>query len=218
MDSGMVSSSECRRKCTRSLAGTNPTLYRESMIFQETPIQGVFVIRPEERCDSRGFFARLFCESEFSAHRLETRFVQANASLSINKGTLRGMHYQLGAAAEVKLVRCTSGALYDVALDLRPDSSTFGQWFGVELTAANHTMLYIPRGCAHGFITLDANTEVFYLVSSPYSPDQERGIRFNDPRFSIQWPLPVEHISQKDAGNPDFDPVYHGMESLRGLL
>lgn len=188
------------------------------MIFEPTAIGGVFVIRPEERRDSRGFFARLFCSSEFRSHDLEPHFEQANASLSTGKGTLRGMHYQIGPASEVKVVRCTAGALYDVALDLRPDSPTFGQSFGVELTAENHVMLYVPRGCAHGFISLLPDTEVFYLVSSPYTPTAERGVRYNDPSFSIQWPIAVEHISQADACRPDFDPLTHGVESLRGLI
>jgi dTDP-4-dehydrorhamnose 3,5-epimerase len=188
------------------------------MIFETSPIQGVLTIRPEERRDARGFFARLFCETEFAAHGLETRFVQANVSLSIGLGTLRGMHYQIGAAAEVKLVRCTAGALFDVALDLRPDSPTFGQWFGTELTADNHHMLYVPRGCAHGFVSLAPNTEIFYLVSSPYTPAMERGVRYNDPQFSIRWPANAEHISPADANRLDFDPELHGVEHLRGLL
>ncbi len=133
------------------------------------------------------------------------------------KGTVRGMHYQLGKAAEVKLVRCTAGALFDVALDLRPDSATFGQWFGAELTADNHSMLYVSRGCAHGFVTLTENAEVFYLVSSPYTPSLERSVRYNDPRFGVRWPIPVEQVSPKDANSPDFDPVYHGTAQLTGF-
>lgn len=188
------------------------------MIFEKSPIPGVMIIAPEERRDARGFFARLFCEKEFANHGLETRFVQANVSLSVGVGTLRGMHYQIGDAAEVKVVRCTAGALFDVALDLRPDSPAFGQWFGTELTAENHRMLYVPRGCAHGFISLAPNTEIFYLVSSAYTPAMERGIRYNDPRFSILWPAQVEHISPADASRPDFDPEIHGVEHLRGLI
>ena len=188
------------------------------MLFHPNPVTGSFLIEPEKRSDERGFFARLFCESEFGDRGLETRFVQANTSLSVRKGTLRGMHYQLGTAAEVKLVRCTAGAMFDVALDLRPDSPTFGRWFGAELTATNHTTLYIPRGCAHGFVTLAEQTEVFYLVSAPYAPAQERCVRFDDPRFGIRWPVPVEQVSPKDAATPDFDPVHHGVETLRGLV
>ena len=188
------------------------------MLFHPNPITGSFLIEPEKCSDERGFFARLFCESEFAAHGLKTRFVQTNASLSVQKGTLRGMHYQLGTSAEVKLVRCTAGALFDVALDLRPDSPTFGEWFGAELTAENHAMMYVPCGCAHGFITLADQAEVFYMVSAPYAPAQERCVRFDDPRFGIRWPAPVEHISPKDAATPAFDSVHHGVETLRGLV
>jgi dTDP-4-dehydrorhamnose 3,5-epimerase len=188
------------------------------MIFERMPIAGVTVIKPRERSDDRGFFARMFCAVEFADHGLETKFVQANASLSIGKGTLRGMHYQVGSSTEVKVVRCTAGALYDVALDLRPDSPTFGRWFGTNLTAENHTMLYVPRGCAHGFITLVPNTEVFYLVSAFYAPAQERGVRYSDSQFSIQWPEQVEHISPADANRPDFNPEGNAIEQLRGLL
>jgi dTDP-4-dehydrorhamnose 3,5-epimerase len=188
------------------------------MIFEESQIKGVFVIRPEERHDDRGFFARAFCAEEFASHGLNTQYIQANISNSTHRGTLRGMHYQVGAAAEVKVVRCTAGAIWDVALDLRPDSPTTGQWFGVELTAQNHSMLYVPRGCAHGFVTLADASEVFYLVSSPYTPAAERSVRWNDPSFSIQWPVPALHISDKDKNAPDFDPVFHGSEALRNLL
>lgn len=188
------------------------------MIFSPTNLQGVYYVQPEERRDERGFFARMFCEIEFGNQGLETKFVQANTSLSVQSKTVRGMHYQLGKAAEVKLVRCTSGALFDVALDLRPDSPTFGQSFGAELTAENHALLYLPRGCAHGFVTLRDNTEVFYLVSAHYTPSMERTVRFNDPKFAIKWPAPMEHISPKDAATPDFDAVKHGIEMLRGLL
>src|SRR6266702_47019 len=187
----MVSARQLGRKSARGQLRADSPLFGAKMIFEETPIKGAYVIRPEERRDARDFFARLFCETEFGQHGLEKKFVQANCSLSVDKGTMRGMHYQLGAAAETKLVRCTAGALFDVALDLRPDSQTFGQWFGVELTAENHTMLYVPRGCAHGFVTLTDQAEVFYLVSAPYTSSQERGVRFDDPRFAIGWPAPV---------------------------
>jgi dTDP-4-dehydrorhamnose 3,5-epimerase len=188
------------------------------MLFHPNAVTGSYVIEPQKRGDERGFFARLFCTGEFTDHGLETRIVQANASLSAAKGTLRGMHYQLGAAAEVKLVRCTAGAVFDVALDLRPDSPTFGKWFGTELSAKNHAMLYVPRGCAHGFITLTGDAEVFYLVSAPYSPTQERCVRYNDPRFAVAWPAEPQVVSAKDAASPDFDPGHHGTEMLRGLL
>jgi dTDP-4-dehydrorhamnose 3,5-epimerase len=188
------------------------------MKFESTPITGVFLLSPEERRDDRGFFARMFCIEEFAARGLETRVAQANISSNSRRGTLRGMHYQLGAAAEVKIVRCTQGAVWDVALDLRPDSPTFGQSFGAELTAENHRMLYIPRGCAHGFITSTEDTEVFYLVSSLYAPAEERSVRWNDPRFGIAWPATVEQISPKDAATPDFNEERNGIERLRGLI
>lgn len=188
------------------------------MKYQDTPVKGAYVVDLEKRGDERGFFARAFCDREFAAHGLESAFRQANVSRSAGKGTLRGMHYQLGTAAEVKLVRCTAGALFDVALDLRPDSPSFGKWFGVELTADNHTMFYIPRGCAHGFLSLKDDTEVFYLVSTPYTPEAERGVRYSDPRFGIVWPGEALHVSAKDAAHPDFDPVHHGVDTLKGLI
>ena len=159
------------------------------MIFHETPLQGVFLIEPEKRGDERGFFARVFCEDEFAAHGLETRFVQANNSLTAKKGTLRGMHYQLPPAAEVKLVRCIRGGLHDLIVDLRPDSPSFGKWFGADLTAENRMMMYVPRGFAHGFVTLTEDAEALYLVSAPYAPQQERGLRFDDPWFAAEWPV-----------------------------
>lgn len=179
------------------------------MIFTPTPIAGAYVIDVERRGDDRGFFGRVFCEREFAAHNLATTFVQANTSLSMRKGTLRGMHYQLAPAREVKLVKCVRGALWDVALDLRQDSPTFGRWFGAELTADNRSMLYVPEGCAHGFITLEEETETFYLVSNFYAPQCERGIRYNDPRFGIEWPVEPVEISEKDAAWPDFDAAFH---------
>lgn len=179
------------------------------MIFTETPIPGVYVVDLERRGDDRGFFARAFCEREFAAHGLATRFVQANDSLSAQRGTLRGMHYQLAPRAETKLVRCIRGALYDVVLDLRPGSPTFGKSYGTELTAANRRMMYVPKGFAHGFVTLEDDTEAFYLVDEPYAPEQERGVRWNDPRFGIRWPVEPAVISDKDRRHPDFDPKHH---------
>jgi dTDP-4-dehydrorhamnose 3,5-epimerase len=179
------------------------------MRFTPTAIAGAYVIDIEPRGDERGFFARTFCRNEFAEHGLETDFVQANNSLSARRGTLRGMHYQLEPAAEVKLVRCIAGALWDAIIDLRPASPSFGQWFGVELTADNRRMMYAPRGFAHGFITLCDNAEVFYLVSAFYLPERERGIRWNDPRFGIVWPIAPTVISDKDRDRPDFDPAVH---------
>lgn len=187
------------------------------MKFEPTEVAGAFLIRLEKREDDRGFFARLFCEDEFSAQGLETSFVQINTSLSKIKGTLRGLHYQLPPAAEVKLIRCLAGALYDVVLDLRPDSKTFGKWFGAELTAENRTMMYVPRGCAHGFLTLRPDTEAFYLVSDRYAPSAERGVGYSDKKFAVEWPAAPVEISEKDKAWPAFDPAYHGVEVMRGL-
>lgn len=179
------------------------------MKFTKTPLPGAYVIDLEKLGDDRGFFARLYCENEFREHELETHFVQINNSLSAQKGTLRGMHYQLEPAAEVKVVRCIKGSLYDVILDLRQDSPTFGQWYGAELSAENRRMMYVPRGFGHGFITLEDDTEAFYLVSNFYAPEKERGVRWNDPRFNIEWPIEPVVVSEKDSNHPDFDPDYH---------
>ncbi len=179
------------------------------MIFTETPLRGAFVIDLEKQGDERGFFARAFCEREFSAHGLVTRFVQANDSLTAQRGTLRGMHYQLAPKAETKLVRCIRGALHDVILDLRSGSPTFGKSFGAELTAENRRMMYVPKGFAHGFLTLTHDSEAFYLVDEFFSPEHERGVRWNDPRFDIRWPFAPTTISDKDRGHRDFDPAWH---------
>ena len=179
------------------------------MIFTETPIPGAYLIDLEKRGDDRGFFARAFCEREFAAHRLATGFVQVNNSLSAQRGTLRGMHYQLAPKAETKLVRCIRGDLYDVILDLRPGSATFGQSFGAELTAETRRMMYVPKGFAHGFITLADDTEAFYFVDEFYAPELERGVRWDDPRFQLRWPIAPAVISDKDANQRDFDPAWH---------
>ena len=179
------------------------------MIFNETPLKGAYVIDLEKRGDERGFFARAFCEKEFSSHQLCTKFVQVNNSLSAQRGTLRGMHYQLGAKAETKLVRCIKGALLDVILDLRKDSPTFGQSYSAELTAENRRMMYVPKGFGHGFITLADNTEAFYFVDEFYAPEAERGVRWNDPKFAIKWPMEPAVLSDKDRAHRDFDPRWH---------
>jgi len=179
------------------------------MIFNETPLKGAFVIDLEKRGDERGFFARAFCEKEFAMHKLCTRFVQVNNSLSAQRGTLRGMHYQLGAKAETKLVRCIKGSLLDMILDLRKDSPTFGQSYSAELTAENRRMMYVPKGFGHGFITLSDNTEAFYFVDEFYAPEAERGVRWNDPKFAIQWPMEPVVLSDKDRAHRDFDPKWH---------
>jgi dTDP-4-dehydrorhamnose 3,5-epimerase len=187
------------------------------MKFHPTPLLGAHIIELERRGDDRGFFARCFCEREFAEAGLETRFVQVNNSLSSKKGTLRGLHYQLAPAAEVKLVRCVRGALWDAIVDLRPDSATFGKWYGVELSAENRLMIYVPRGFAHAILTLDDDTEAFYLVSAFYAPELERGLRWNDPRFAIEWPAKPAEISPKDANWPDFDPVHRGVDGFRSI-
>jgi dTDP-4-dehydrorhamnose 3,5-epimerase len=179
------------------------------MIFTETPIPGAFLIDLEKRGDDRGFFARAFCEKEFAAHGLVTSFVQVNNSLTGQRGTLRGLHYQLSPRAETKLVRCIRGALHDVILDLRPGSPTFGQSFGAELSAGNRRMMYVPKGFAHGFVTLTDDAEAFYFVDEFYAPEQERGVRWNDPRFAISWPVTPSVLSDKDRAWRDFDPSWH---------
>ncbi len=179
------------------------------MQFTAAPIPGVYLIDLEKRGDERGFFARVFCEKEFAEHKLITHFVQVNNSLSADKGTLRGMHYQLAPHAEVKVVRCIRGSLYDVVLDLRPDSPTFGKSFGAELSAENRRMMYVPKGFAHGFITLEDDTEAFYFVDAFYAPSHERGVRYNDPKFNIHWPIEPKIVSDKDQNHRDFDPDWH---------
>ena len=179
------------------------------MIFTPTPLAGAYLIDLEKKGDDRGFFARAFCENEFSAHGLVGHFCQVNNSLSAPKGTLRGMHYQLAPRAETKLVRCVRGSLYDMILDLRDGSPTFGDSFGAELTAEDRRMMYVPKGFAHGFLTLVDNTETIYFVDEFYSPEHERGIRYNDPNFKLQWPDAPTVISDKDKNQREFDPAWH---------
>ena len=176
------------------------------MIFRETTLKGAYIIEPERREDSRGFFARVWCRKEFLAEGLNGQLVQCNISYNKEKGTLRGMHYQVAPFAEIKLVRCTMGAMYDVIIDLRPQSPTYLQWVAVELTAENRKMLYVPENFAHGYQTLVDNTEVFYQVSQFYVPDSEGGVRYNDPAFGIKWPMDVQGISDKDGSWPDYTP------------
>jgi len=187
------------------------------MLFQETPLQDAYLIELERKGDDRGFFARFFCEKEFASAGLTTGFAQVNNSLSAKKGTLRGMHYQLQPSAEVKVVRCIKGALWDCIADLRPDSPTFGKWFGAELNEDNRAMMYVPRGFAHAILTLSDNTEALYLVSDFYNPQTERGLRYNDPWLNIEWPIDPVEISAKDAAWPDFDRDFHGVDLLRGV-
>jgi dTDP-4-dehydrorhamnose 3,5-epimerase len=176
------------------------------MIYTRTALSGAYIIDLERREDERGFFARSWCVREFEEHGLNPRLVQCNISFNARKGTLRGMHFQAAPHEEAKLVRCTQGALYDVIIDIRPDSPTYTRWVGVELTAANRRMLYIPEGFAHGFQTLEDNTEVFYQMSEFHHPESARGFRWNDPAFGISWPLPDSIVSEKDAAYPDFRP------------
>lgn len=175
------------------------------MRFHGTKLPGVFEIRPELLSDERGFFARTWCQKEFEAQGLNPRLVQCNISFSRRKGTLRGMHYQAGEHAEAKLVRCTKGSICDVALDIRPESRTFGNWVAVVLTEQDRNMLYLPEGCAHGFLTLEDETEVFYQMSQFYNPESARGVRWDDPAFHIAWPGKVEVISERDRTYPNFE-------------
>jgi dTDP-4-dehydrorhamnose 3,5-epimerase len=188
------------------------------MKFMETPLKGAYVIDIEKNGDNRGFFARVFCQNEFKDNGLSTEFRQVNNSFSALKGTLRGLHYQLMPSAEVKVVRCINGALFDVILDLRPDSPNFGQWFGDILNSENRRMMYVPRGFAHGFITLSNNTEVFYYSSEFYVPKLEKGIRFDDPHFNIEWPIKPTEVSEKDANWQLYDADWHGVNLLKGLV
>jgi dTDP-4-dehydrorhamnose 3,5-epimerase len=176
-----------------------------TMLFRETELKGAFIVEPERLEDERGFFARTWCQQEFETHGLNPRLVQCSISFNRKKGTLRGMHYQAAPHAEAKLVRCTMGAIYDVIIDLRPQSPTFKQWIAEELTAENRRAFYIPEGCAHGFQTLADNTEVLYQMSEFYYPESSRAVRWNDPAFGIDWPLPSTAISNRDLTHPDWD-------------
>jgi dTDP-4-dehydrorhamnose 3,5-epimerase len=175
------------------------------MIFTKTGLVDVYLIDLEKREDERGFFARAWCQNEFEEHGLDSKIVQANIAFTKKKGTLRGMHYQVAPYEETKLVRCIRGAIYDLVIDLRPKSPTYKQSFGVELTPENHKMLCVPKGFAHGYLTLEDNTEVLYQVSQFYAPGAEQGIRWNDPEFKLKWPLSENLlISEKDRNWPDF--------------
>jgi dTDP-4-dehydrorhamnose 3,5-epimerase len=175
------------------------------MIFKETNLPGVFEIRLEPSHDGRGFFARSWCQREFENYRLNRNVVQCNVSFNKLKGTLRGMHYQEAPKGEAKLVRCTSGSVYDVVIDLRADSPTFKRWISVTLTAEGRNMIYVPEGCAHGFLTLEDETEVFYQMSEFYTPELARGVRWDDPAFQIVWPEKIEVISERDRTYADFE-------------
>lgn len=181
------------------------------MIFTETKLKGAFIIDLESRPDHRGFFARTFCAREFVAHGLKPTVAQCNLSFNYKKGTLRGMHYQIAPACETKLIRCTQGAIYDVIIDMRPDSPTYLEHIGVELTAENRRALYVPEMFAHGYQALTDGAEVVYQVGEFYTPGYERGLHYDDPTFGIEWPLAVSEISDKDAAWPLFEPVLLGV-------
>ena len=175
------------------------------MLFTQTGLVGVMLVEPEPVADERGFFARAWCRREFETQGMNPALAQCNISFNRRRGTLRGMHYQRAPHAEAKLVRCTRGAIFDVALDLRRSSVTFGLHCGVVLSADNHTMLYIPEGCAHGFLTMEDDTEVFYQMSQAYVPEAGAGVRFDDPAFGIRWPGEITVIAERDRSYPDTD-------------
>lgn len=175
------------------------------MIFKQTKLKGAYLIEMEALEDSRGFFARTFCREEFEKHGLTPQVAQCNLSFNRKRGTLRGIHYQVAPHEEAKLVICLAGSIYDVIVDLRADSPTYGEWIALELSARDHCrMLYIPQGFAHGFQTLEDDSEVFYQISEFYAPEYARGIRWNDPTLRIQWPEPHPILSKRDMSHPDF--------------
>ncbi len=176
------------------------------MILTGTSIPGAYLVDIEPHQDDRGFFARTWCTQDFEKNGLDARLVQCNVSFNQQRGTLRGMHFQAEPFPEAKLVRCTQGAIFDVVLDLRPDSSSYLKWVGVELTASNRRALFVPAGCAHGFQSLSDNTEVFYQMTEFFHPDLANGVRWNDPAFGIKWPIAVPILSSRDAAYPDFLP------------
>jgi dTDP-4-dehydrorhamnose 3,5-epimerase len=177
------------------------------MKFQKTSLEGLWQIELELREDERGFLARTYCDNEFAAQGLNTRWPQCNLTLTKKLGTIRGMHYQEEPRPETKLIRCSVGAIFDVLVDVRRDSVTFGKWEGFELTSQNRKMLYVPAGFAHGFQTLVDNCEVFYHMSELYVPELARGIRWDDPKVGIKWPLSVTHVSERDRNWPSLDGV-----------
>jgi dTDP-4-dehydrorhamnose 3,5-epimerase len=177
------------------------------MIFREAALAGAYVVEMERIEDDRGFFARSFCAREFAAHGLPTDMPQCNVSFNSRRATLRGLHFQADPHAEDKLVRCTAGAIFDVIVDLRPHSPTCRRWMALELTADNRLALFVPRGFAHGFLTLTDGAEVLYMMSVPYAPGTGRGVRWNDPALAIRWPLEPQHIADRDAAYPLLDAM-----------
>lgn len=175
------------------------------MIFTETKLKGAFLVEIKKLEDERGFFGRAWCQKEFEEHGINTTIRQINTSASVKKGTIRGMHYQIDPYQESKFIRCTRGSVYDVIIDLRPDSPTFMQWVGHELSESNYRMVYVPGNFAHGVVSLEDNSEIYYPVSEFYTPGAERGLRYNDPAFNIEWPIEITEVSDKDKSHANFD-------------
>jgi dTDP-4-dehydrorhamnose 3,5-epimerase len=174
--------------------------------FTELSLQGVYLVEIEPRVDERGFFARTFCEDEFATAGLIARFPQSSVSYNARRGTVRGMHFQASPYEETKLVRCVAGAVYDVIVDVRPNSMTYCRWLGIELSAQNRAALYIPKGFAHGFQSLQKDSELLYMIDVGYVANAARGLRWNDPSIDVQWPHPIEVIADKDSEFPDWQP------------
>ena len=183
------------------------------MIFQKTKLKDAYIIEKKKITDSRGFFARAFCENEFANQGIKFNVVQTNTSYSHGKHTLRGLHYQEKPYQEAKLIKCTKGTIFDVIVDMRPDSPTYKGWLGVELSEENRKMLYVPEGFAHGFLTLENDTEVYYPVSQFYTPGAEKGIRWDDPAFDIKWPVEPKIVSEKDQNWPLYDELLSQIET-----
>lgn len=175
-----------------------------SLIFSRTELSGVWILEGEPQVDERGYFSRAYCRNELGAHGLSFDIAQCSVSYNRSRGTLRGMHYQIEPHQETKLVRCTRGSVYDVVLDLRPRSATFKRWIAEELSAANQKMMYVPANCAHGFVTMEPDTELLYFISTEHQPDYARGVRWDDPLFAIHWPIVPTVLSDRDRDYPDF--------------
>jgi len=185
------------------------------MKFTETRLKGAYIVEIDKIEDDRGFFGRSWCAKEFEDEGLKGAICQINTSYSKSKGTIRGMHYQVDPYQETKIIRCTRGCIYDVIIDLRPDSKTFKQWLGTTLSADSYKMIYVPENFAHGYLTVEDNTEVYYAVTQFYTPSAERGLRFDDPAFSIDWPIPVAIYSEKDLSHSAFDAATFNQQLTR---